>query len=206
LTTKLHPRDTLVIATHNAGKLREIEAMLAPWRLRLRSAADLGLAEPEETGATFEQNAAIKAVAAAINSNLPALGDDSGLAVDALGGQPGIFSARWAGSGRDRDFGRAMQSVEDKLQAAGATTPDRRRAKFVAVLCFATPRGEAILSRGEVGGHIVWPPRGDKGFGYDPIFVPDGQTRTFGEIDPPEKDAMSHRARAIAAFAASVLA
>src|ERR1019366_9524350 len=129
----------------------------------------------------------------------PALGDDSGLAVEALGGQPGIYSARWAGTGHDRDFGRAMQSVENKLQAAGATSPDRRRAKFVAVLCFATPRGEAILSRGEVSGHIVWPPRGDKGFGYDPIFVPDGETRTFGEIDPAEKDGMSHRARAIAA-------
>jgi XTP/dITP diphosphohydrolase len=205
LTTKLHPGDTLVIATHNAGKLREIEAMLAPWRLRLRSAADLGLAEPEEAGATFEQNAAIKAVAAALNSNLPALGDDSGLAVEALGGQPGIYSARWAGTGHDRDFGRAMQSVENKLQAAGATSPDRRRAKFVAVLCFATPRGEAILSRGEVSGHIVWPPRGDKGFGYDPIFVAENETRTFGEMDEAEKDRLSHRGRAFAKLKAALL-
>ena len=195
-----------MIATHNQGKLREIEGMLAPWRLTLVAAGDLGLPEPEETGATFDENARLKAVAAASTSRLPAIGDDSGLAVAALGGQPGIYSARWAGSGRHRDFARAMRTVEEKLTAAGATTPDRRRARFVAAVCFARPDGETAMFHGEVAGTLVWPPRGDRGFGYDPMFVPDGHDRTFGEIDPREKDAMSHRARAIAAFAATVLA
>jgi XTP/dITP diphosphohydrolase len=195
-----------VIATHNEGKLREIEAMLAPYALTLRSAGDLGLAEPEETGTAFEANAEMKARAAARASGLPAIGDDSGLAVDALGGLPGIYSARWAGSGRDRDFGRAMRNVEEKLAAAGATTPDKRRAKFVAVVCYAEPDGQIEFFRGEVAGTLTWPPRGTRGFGYDPMFVPEGETRTFGEIDPAEKDRMSHRARAIAAFAARVLA
>ena len=206
MTARLKPGDTLLLATHNSGKLREIEGMLAPWRLKLRAARDLGLPEPEETGATFEENARLKAIAAAQASRLPSLGDDSGLAVAALGGQPGIYSARWAGSGRDRDFARAMRTVEERLQAVGATTPDRRRAKFVAVVCFAEPDGEAEIFRGEVAGTLVWPPRGDKGFGYDPMFVPDGHDRTFGEIDAGDKDAISHRARAIAAFAAKVLA
>jgi XTP/dITP diphosphohydrolase len=205
LSFRLKPGDTLVIATHNHGKLHEIEAMLARWRLKLRSAGELGLPEPEETGTSFEANARLKAVAAAKASGLPALGDDSGLAVDALGGEPGIYSARWAGSGRDRDFSRAMRTVEEKLLAAGATTPDRRRAKFVAVICYAEPAGHTELFRGEVGGTLVWPPRGDKGFGYDPMFVPEGSERTFGETDPAKKDRMSHRARAIAAFGAKVL-
>jgi XTP/dITP diphosphohydrolase len=205
LTPRLKPGDTLVIATHNPGKLREIEAMLAPWRLKLRSAGELGLAEPDETGSTFEENARLKAVAAATASGLPAIGDDSGLAVDALGGQPGIYSARWAGSGRDRDFNRAMRNVQEKLHVAGATTPDQRRAKFVAVVCFAEPGGYAAMFRGEVAGTLVWPPRGEKGFGYDPMFVPEGRTLTFGETEPAAKDRMSHRARAIAAFAAGVL-
>jgi XTP/dITP diphosphohydrolase len=205
LSPRLKPGDTLVIATHNPGKLREFEAMLAPWRLKLRSAGELGLPEPEETGATFEANAELKAVAATTASGLPAIGDDSGLAVEALGGEPGIYSARWAGNGRDRDFNRAMRRVEDKLQATGATTPDRRRAKFVAVICYAEPGGHRGFFRGEVAGTLVWPPRGGRGFGYDPVFVPDGDTRTFGEFDPAEKDAMSHRARAVAAFTSKVL-
>jgi XTP/dITP diphosphohydrolase len=206
LTARLKAGDTLVIATHNQGKLREIEGMLAPWRLTLVAAGDLGLPEPEETGATFDDNARLKAIAAAAASRLPAIGDDSGLAVAALGGQPGIYSARWAGSSRHRDFARAMRTVEEKLKAAGATTPDKRRARFVAAVCFAQPGGDTAMFHGEVAGTLVWPPRGDRGFGYDPMFVPDGHDRTFGEIDPREKDAMSHRARAIAAFAATVLA
>jgi len=206
LSARLQPGDTLVIATHNSGKLREIEAMLAPWRLRLIAAGDLGLPEPDETGATFEDNARLKAVAAAEASGMPALGDDSGLAVEALGGQPGIYSARWAGSGRDRDFAHAMRTVEEKLRAAAATTSEKRRAKFVAVVSYAEPTGEPLTFRGEVAGTLVWPPRGERGFGYDPMFVPDGEQRTFGEIAPAHKDATSHRARAIAAFAAKVLA
>ncbi len=205
MTARLHPGDTLVIATHNQGKLREIEAMLAPWRLKLRAAGDLGLPEPEETGTTFEANAELKAAAAAKAAGLPVIGDDSGLAVDALGGQPGIYSARWAGSGRDRDFNRAMRNVQEKLHVAGATAPAQRRAKFVAVICYAEPGGYREFFRGEVGGTLVWPPRGTKGFGYDPMFVPDGDTRTFGEFDPDEKDRMSHRARAMALFTAKLL-
>jgi len=206
LSARLQPGDTLVIATHNSGKLREIEAMLSPWRLRLIAAGDLGLPEPDETGATFEDNARLKAVAAAEASGMPALGDDSGLAVEALGGQPGIYSARWAGSGRDRDFAHAMRTVEEKLRAVAATTAEKRRAKFVAVVSYAEPTGEPLTFRGEVAGTLVWPPRGERGFGYDPMFVPDGEQRTFGEIAPSDKDVMSHRARAIAAFAAKVLA
>jgi XTP/dITP diphosphohydrolase len=206
LTARLQPGDTLVIATHNSGKLREIEAMLAAWRLRLVAAGALGLPEPDETGATFEDNARLKAVAAAEASGMPALGDDSGLSVEALGGRPGIYSARWAGTGGDRDFAHAMRTVEEKLRVVGATTSDKRRARFVAVVCFAGPGREPLTFRGEVAGTLVWPPRGERGFGYDPMFVPDGEQRTFGEIDPRAKDAMSHRARAIAAFAAEVLA
>jgi XTP/dITP diphosphohydrolase len=194
-----------VIATHNQDKLREIEGMLAPWRLKLRSAADLGLAEPAESGATFEANARLKALAAAEAARLPAIGDDSGLVVEALGGAPGIHSARWAGSGADRDFGRAIRTVHEKLVAADASIPDLRHAKFVAVVCYAEPGGRSECFAGEVAGTLTWPPRGDRGFGYDPIFVPDGEARTFGEMAPGEKDAMSHRARAIAAFAARIL-
>jgi XTP/dITP diphosphohydrolase len=194
-----------VIATHNQDKLREIETMLAPWRLKLRSAGELGLAEPNETGRTFEENAGLKAVPASRASGLPAIGDDSGLAVDALGGAPGIYSARWAESGRNRDFAKAMRTVQEKLMTLGAATPAARRAKFIAVVCYAEPGGASQFFRGEVAGTLTWPPRGDQGFGYDPIFVPDGDARTFAEMDPVEKDHMSHRARAIAAFAARVL-
>jgi XTP/dITP diphosphohydrolase len=203
---RLKPGDTLVVATHNPGKLREFAAMLAPYRLKLVSAGELGLPEPQETGATFQENATLKAMAAARAAQMPAIGDDSGLAVDVLGGAPGIYSARWAGDGRDRNFALAMRRVEDQLQAAGAHTADARRAKFVAVICLADPSGNADHFRGEVAGHLVWPPRGEHGFGYDPVFVPDGETRTFGEIGPAGKDRISHRARAVAAFASRVLA
>jgi XTP/dITP diphosphohydrolase len=205
LTALLKPGDTLVIATHNDGKVREFEAMLAPYGLTLRAAGALGLPEPEETGTTYEANAELKAVSAAERSGLPVIGDDSGLSVDALGGDPGIYSARWAGEGRDRNFRRAMQRVEDELRGKGATAPVQRGAKFVSVICFASPGSAPRFFRGEVRGTLVWPPRGDNGFGYDPMFVPKGETRTFGEIDPAVKDAMSHRARAVAAFAAAVL-
>jgi XTP/dITP diphosphohydrolase len=198
--------DTLVVASHNPHKIAEIEALLAPRGLRVRSAATLGLDEPEETGETFDENARLKATAAARVSGLPALADDSGLAVDALGGEPGVYSARWAGP--DKDFRRAMRLVEEKLQAAGATKPDSRRGRFVAVLCLASPDGKTRSWRGEVEGELVWPPRGDMGFGYDPMFRPEGQERTFGQMSAEEKHGwrpgaapLSHRARAFAAFA-----
>ena len=198
--------DRLVIASHNRGKIAEISDLIVPFGIAVSSAADLGLAEPEETGSTFEENAAIKAAAAAAAAGLPALADDSGLVVDALGGDPGIYSARWAGP--DKDFARAMRLVEERLQEAGADTPDKRVARFVAVLCLASPEGDTKVWRGEVEGTLIWPPRGDKGFGYDPMFLPEGHTRTFGEMSATEKhgwrppaDPLSHRARAFARFA-----
>ena len=199
----------LVVATHNKGKLAEIGDLIAPFGLEAVSAGSLGLPEPEETGLTFEANAELKARAAAEASGLPALADDSGLAVTALGGDPGIYSARWAGA--DKDFGRAMRNVEEKLQAAGAVTPEARRAYFVAALCLAWPDGHVETFRGEVHGTLVWPPRGDRGFGYDPMFLPEGETRTFGEMPSEEKhgwgrgDGLSHRARAFALFARACL-
>ena len=195
--------ETLVLASHNQDKLREITKLLAPFGLATRSAAELDLPEPEEPGATFEENAQLKAVAAAIASGLPALADDSGLAVDALNGEPGVHSARWAGA--DRDFVRAMRAVERKLTETGATTPDKRRARFVAVVCLASPEGRSETYRGEVEGRLIWPPRGTNGFGYDPIFMPDGHDRTFGEMTATEKHTLSHRARALAAFAGARL-
>ena len=200
----LHRGDTLVFATHNQGKIREIDEMVAPFGLTVASAAALGLPEPEETGATFEENAILKAVAAATASGHPALADDSGLAVDALGGEPGIYSARWAGA--NKDFAAAMETVEGKLKAVGALTAEQRSARFVAVLCLAFPDGATETFRGEVAGHLVWPPRGPNGFGYDPMFVPKGHTRTFGEMENHEKRTLSHRARAFAAFAHARLA
>ena len=191
--------DRLVLATHNQGKVREFEALLAPHGIILVPAASLGLPEPEETGATFAENAAIKARAAARASGLPALADDSGLVVRGLGGAPGVHSARWAAPGRD--FAPAMRRVIDGL-AAG--TGDRRAA-FVAVLCLAFPDGAESLYEGRVEGEIAPEPRGTGGFGYDPIFVPEGHDRTFGEMTPDEKRRLSHRARAFAAFAAAEL-
>jgi len=199
MTRPLQRGERLVVATHNLGKLREIEVLVAPHGMSAVSAGDLGLPEPEETGVTFEENAVLKAVAAATASGLPSLADDSGLAVDALGGAPGIYSARWAGP--EKDFAAAMRSVEEKLQALGATAADQRKAYFVAVLALAFPDGRCDLFRGEVHGHLVYPPRGANGFGYDPMFVPDGQDETFGEMTADRKRTMSHRARAFAKFA-----
>ena len=201
----------LVVASHNQGKVREILDLLTPFGLEVKSASALGLAEPEETGTTFEANAILKARAAADASGLPALADDSGLAVDALGGEPGVYSARWAGEARD--FSAAMRKIEERLQTAGATTPERRRAHFVCVLALAFPNGEVTTFPGRVDGTIVWPPRGDRGFGYDPIFLPDGHSRSFGEMSAEEKHgwrpgdehALSHRARAFQLFARACL-
>ena len=188
---KLKRGDTLVLASHNPGKVREIEELLAPFGIVVKGAAALGLPEPEETGNTFAENAALKARAAADASGHVALSDDSGLAVTALAGAPGIYSARWAGP--KKDFSAAMSRVQHELDAKGAHD---RSAKFVCALALAAPRGETEIYEGEVQGHLEFPPRGSKGFGYDPIFVANGMTRTFGEIEPPTKHGMSHRARA----------
>jgi XTP/dITP diphosphohydrolase len=183
----------LVIASHNPGKVEEIAALLAPFAVETVSAGSLGLPEPDETGDSFEANAALKAHAAAAASRLPAIADDSGLVVPALDGAPGIYSARWAGS--TKDFGMAMERVQRELG-------DRdRSAYFVAVLALAWPDGHAEMFRGEVAGRLVWPPRGDRGFGYDPMFVPEGGTLTFGEIEPGWKHEISHRARAFSKLA-----
>jgi XTP/dITP diphosphohydrolase len=192
----LGPRTPIVIATHNEGKRGEIADLLAPFGIAATSAGELGLPEPEETGATFIENAVLKSEAAARGSGRVALADDSGLSVEALGGEPGIFSARWAGPAKD--FSLAMRLVEEKLAAAGATTPDRRRAEFVCALALSSPAGETMTWEGRVAGTLVWPPRGRKGFGYDPVFRPDGHDLTFGEMEPEAKHAMSHRARAFA--------
>jgi XTP/dITP diphosphohydrolase len=180
----------LVVASHNPGKVAEIEELLAPFGIATVGAAALGLAEPEETGRTFEENAALKARIAAEASGLVALADDSGLVVPALGGAPGVYSARWAGPGKD--FAAAMARVERELADGD------RRAYFVAVLALACPDGEEALFRGEAHGHLEFPPRGTRGFGYDPIFVPDGYRQTFGEVDPALKHRIGHRARAFA--------
>ena len=181
----------LVVASHNSGKVREIAALLAPLGVEAVSAVSLGLPEPEETEPTFAGNAALKARAAAEASGLPALADDSGLEVAALGGAPGVYSARWAGE--NRDFAIAMARVRDEMQARKATD---RSARFVCVLALATPGGRVDVFEGEARGQIVWPPRGDKGFGYDPIFEPEGHTRTFGEMSHEEKLPLTHRAHA----------
>jgi len=190
----------LIVATHNAGKLIEINALLAPYAIEAVSAGDLGLNDPEETGKTFAANAAIKAHAAATATNLPALADDSGLAVTALKGAPGIYSARWAGPGKD--FAAAMAKVEQGLKDAGAADYS---AKFVCTLCLAWPDGHEDFFTGEVHGTLSFPPRGEQGFGYDPIFVPDGYEKTFAEMDRSEKQTLSHRARAFAAMEAACL-
>ena len=179
----------LVIATHNPGKLAEIAELLAPHGVLATSAGELGLPEPEETGADFVGNARLKALAAASASGLPALADDSGFCVAALGGAPGVYSARWAGPGKD--FAAAMQRVRDE---AGANAD--RRAWFACALCLAWPDAHTETFFGRVDGTRVWPPRGTNGFGYDPMFVPGGSALTFGEMAPEEKHATSHRARA----------
>ena len=190
---KLQP-GRLVIASHNEGKVREIRALLAPFGVEPVSAAALDLPEPIETGATFIANAELKALQAADLSGLPALADDSGLCVDALNGDPGIFSARWAGP--DRDFALAMRLVHTRLVDAGPAAG--RDAHFVCVLALAWPDGHVECFEGRVDGTLVWPPRGDNGFGYDPVFVANGETVTFGEMDPDAKHAISHRADAFA--------
>jgi XTP/dITP diphosphohydrolase len=199
----------LVAATHNGGKLRELRELLAPWRLAILGAGELGLAEPEETGETFEANARLKALAAARAAGRPALADDSGLCVDALGGAPGVYSARWAGA--SKDFGAAMARIERELRAARA--PEPWRAHFVSGLALAWPDSEVDYFEGRVDGRLVFPPRGAQGFGYDPIFLPDGRARGFGEMTAEEKhgipadgsQALSHRARAFQSLARACL-
>lgn len=181
----------LVVASHNSGKVREIAALLAPLGVEAVSAASLGLPEPEETETTFAGNAALKARAAANASGLPALADDSGLEVFALGGAPGVYSARWAGPGKD--FAVAMERVWTELRARGGDDPS---ARFVCALALAEPTGTTQVFEGEARGRVVWPPRGTRGFGYDPIFQPDGHDRTFGEMSHEEKLPLTHRTRA----------
>jgi XTP/dITP diphosphohydrolase len=199
----------LVIATHNPGKLAEIRELLAPYGIEAVAAGELGLPVPDETGSSFRENARIKAEAAAKATDLPAFSDDSGLAVDALGGAPGIHSARWA---PNNDFAQAMRKVEDLLITRGATKPEQRGAYFVAALCVAWPDGHLEEFEGRVHGVMVYPPRGRMGFGYDPAFLPDGFTRTFGELSsaekhglPPRGPGLSHRARAFLKLAQACL-
>jgi XTP/dITP diphosphohydrolase len=200
---RLPPNTRLVVASHNAGKVREIVELVAPFGLTIATAAELGLPEPAETGSSFVANAELKATAAAQAAGLPALADDSGLEVVALGGAPGIYSARWAGA--DKDFGVAMQRVHDELARRGAWQPPGPFANFTAALCLAWPDGEEAAFKGKVHGHLVWPPRGAKGFGYDPMFVPEGGSLTFGEMEPDAKHAISHRARAFERFVRACL-
>lgn len=200
----------IVIATHNPGKLEEMRGLLAPYGVEAVSAGDLGLPEPEETGLTFAENARIKAISAANATGLPAFADDSGLCVDALGGAPGLYTARWAGP--EKDFYKAMSQVEEGLREADAEDPEDRRGFFISALCVAWPDGHVEDFEGIVEGTLVWPPRGPAGFGYDPMFQPDGQPadnpRTFGEMSgeekhglPPRGKGLSHRARAFIALA-----
>jgi XTP/dITP diphosphohydrolase len=188
---KIATGSELVVASHNPGKVREIRELLELFSVTTLVASELGIPEAEETGSTFEENAALKARAAASASGRVALADDSGLVVDALDGAPGIYSARWAGA--KKDFRAAMARVERELKERGAETTT---AAFVCALAVSVPDGETKTFRGEVSGHLAFPPRGDKGFGYDPIFVANGMKETFGEIDPKTKHGMSHRARA----------
>lgn len=191
LAYRLKRGGKLVIASHNEGKVRELGALFLPLGLECVSAGSLDLAEPEETGGSFAENARLKAVAAAKASGTLALADDSGLEVAALGGRPGIHSARWGGP--DKDFGKAMEQVHRQMEAAGATD---WRANFTCSLALAAPDGAVGIFEGKVFGTLSWPPRGSRGFGYDPIFVPDGYTETFGEMDPDLKNRLSHRMRA----------
>ena len=205
---------TIVVASHNAGKIREIEDLIGPFGFSAKSAAELKFEEPDETGTTFEENATIKALASAKASGLPALSDDSGLVVDALGGAPGVYTANWAEKeDGTRDFAMAMEKVEKALAEKGVTDATDRTARFVSVLCLAWPDGHTELFRGEVEGTVVWPPRGTQGFGYDPVFQPDGYATTFGEMSAEEKHgwkpgdatALSHRARAFKIFVETCL-
>ena len=190
----------MVIASHNAGKLQEISALVAPFDISAISAAELGLAEPDETEATFAGNARIKAHFAARASGLPALSDDSGLMVDALAGAPGVYTAIWAETQQGRDFSMAMTRVWTMLEDKSA--PEPRTARFCCTLCLAWPDGHDELFEGSVAGRLVWPLRGNLGFGFDPMFLPDNESETFGEMDPTRKHAISHRADAFAKLVA----
>lgn len=201
---KLTRGQRLVVASHNKGKLWEINQLIAPYGLAAVSAGELGLAEPEETETTFEGNARLKAVAAAEGSGLPALADDSGLEVDCLDGAPGVLSARWAGPAKD--FGLAMRKLAQEVTARHGWGAPAPRANFISVLCLAWPGGEHRFFEGRVDGHLVWPPRGGNGFGYDPMFVAAGERLTFGEMEPAQKYAISHRTRAFEAFRRHCLA
>ena len=199
-----------MIATHNPGKLREVRELLEPFGVEAIAADDLEIAEPEETGTTFRENARIKAEAAARSTHLPAFSDDSGIVVDTLGDAPGIYSARWAGP--NKDFGKAMREINLQLHSRGAVTPQARRAHFISALCVAWPDGHVEEFEGRIDGTLVWPPRGDKGFGYDPMFLPDGHDLTFGEMTsmekhglPPRGLGLSHRARAFLKLAEACL-
>ncbi len=201
----------VVIATHNPGKLREMRELLAPFGIEAQSAGELGLPEPQETGRSFADNARIKAAAAAKATGCAAFADDSGLVVDGLGGEPGIHSARWAGP--DKDFRGAMNRIHTLLIERGAKSPAQRRAHFIAALCLAWPDGHIEQFEGRVDGVATWPPRGDAGFGYDPLFLPDGFDRTFGQMSaeekhglPPKGKGLSHRARAFLKLAEACLA
>ncbi len=205
---------TIVVASHNAGKIREIEDLIGPFGFSAKSAAELNFEEPDETGTTFEENATIKALASAKASGLPALSDDSGLVVDALDGAPGVYTANWAETANGmRDFAMAMEKVEKALAEKGVSEAKDRTARFVSVLCLAWPDGHTELFRGEVEGQVVWPPRGTQGFGYDPVFQPEGYETTFGEMSAQEKHgwkpgdaaALSHRARAFKIFVETCL-
>lgn len=200
---RLHAGERLVVASHNQGKVREIRELLSPYGIETLSAGELGLAEPEETGQTFAANAELKALAGAKAAGLPALADDSGLEVAALDGAPGIYSARWAGP--SKDFAQAMARIEKELDARQAETPADRRANFTCALTLAWPDGFTRTFEGKVFGHLVWPARGERGFGYDPIFVADNRDQTFGEMKPDEKHAISHRARAFEQFVSACL-
>ena len=193
----------LVVATHNPGKVVEINDLIRPFGLDAVSAGDLGLPEPEETEKTFAGNARLKAMAAARAANLVALSDDSGLEVECLDGDPGIYSARWAGP--SKDFHVAMKKVADKITARDGWKGKGPRANFTCALCLATPGGRTEIYEGKVFGHLVWPARGRRGFGYDPMFLPDGAEETFGEMQPDAKHRISHRARAFEKFVAACL-
>ena len=193
--TRSLKNQNIVIATHNKGKLEEFAQLLAPYGVKTKSVGELGLAEPAETESTFRGNALIKAEAACKASGLITIADDSGLCVDALDGAPGVYTADWAGP--SRDWMQAMRLVEEKLQAAGATTPAERKAQFMCTLCVLWPDGEVRYYEGVAPGHLTWPPRGSLGHGYDPAFVPDGQDVTFAEMSPDAKNKISHRARAL---------
>lgn len=198
MTRRLTRGTKLVVASHNPGKVWEINQLIAPFGLAAVSAGELGLAEPEETEATFAGNALLKARAASNGSGLPALADDSGLQVDVLEGAPGIYSARWAGP--TKDFGIAMRKLADAVTARNGWAGVGPAANFISVLCVAWPDGQHRVFEGRIDGHLVWPSRGGNGFGYDPMFVPEGHGLTFGEMEPKEKYAISHRTRAFAAF------